>query len=341
MISIPQTTGFRFRLALLLILIVLAVGTVGFHLIEGWPFFDGFYMTLITMTTVGYSEISPLSPEGRIFNAVLILASVMAGGLLVATFTQAMLEFELSSFLGRRRLERDLARLTGHYIICGAGRVGRTVARELRLRKIPCVIIERDPHRADWAVREGIPVLIGSGATEESLRQARIEYARGLVSAVTTDADNLYIVLTASGLRPDIPIIARASEEEAIPKLKRAGATHVLSPYHFIGHRIVQLVLRPHVIDFIDTAFGTERMDVQIEEILVGEDSELVGKTIAESDLRQRMNIMIVAMKHSGAPMIFNPLPTEVFAAGDHLIALGSADDLAKLEKLAESKARS
>jgi len=330
-----MTLQIRLLLALLLIVAVCAIGAIGFHIIEGWPWFDGLYMTVITMTTVGYGEIRALSHEGRIFNIFLILSSVTAGGLLLATATQALLEFELGSFMGRRRLEKEIEKLKGHYIICGAGRVGRTVAREFRAHNIPCLIIEVDAQRAEWAIKEGIPVLIGSGATEESLKQARIEHAKGLVSAVTSDADNLYIVLTASGMHPSMPIIARASEEEAIPKLRRAGATQVLSPYQFIGHRIVQLVLRPNVIDFIDSAFGSQRMDIQIEEIRIPDRSSLAGKTLEGAEIRKKTGVMVVALKKIDGTMTFSPAPEEVLCAGDHLIAIGSAGDLEKLESLA------
>jgi voltage-gated potassium channel len=325
----------RMYLSGMMILAVCAIGAVGFHLLEGWSWFDGLYMTVITMTTVGYGEIHPLTFRGRVFNVFLIIASVTAGALLLATATRAMLEFELGSFLGRRRLEKEIEKLKDHYIICGAGRVGRTVAREFREHNIPFLIIEIDPQRAEWAMKEGIPVLIGSGATEESLKQARIEVAKGLVAAVTSDADNLYIVLTASGMRPDMPIIARASEEEAIPKLQRAGATQVLSPYQFIGHRIVQLVLRPHVLDFIDSAFGSQRMDIQIEEILIPDNSKLAGKTLAGAEIRKRTGVMVVALKKMDGTMTFSPAPDEVLCAGDHLIAIGSAGDLQKLESIA------
>ena len=330
-----MTLKIRFLLTLLLIVAVCAIGAIGFHLIEGWPWFDGLYMTIITMTTVGYGEIRALSHEGRIFNIFLILSSVTAGGLLLATATQALLEFELGSYLGRRRLEKEIEKLKGHYIICGAGRVGRTVAREFKSHDIPCLVIEIDQQRAEWAMKEGIPVLVGSGSTEESLKQARIEYAKGLVAAVTSDADNLYIVLTASGMRPGMPIIARASEEEAIPKLRRAGATQVLSPYQFIGHRIVQLVLRPHVLDFIDSAFGSQRMDIQIEEILIPDNSMLAGKTLEGAEIRKRTGVMVVALKKMDGTMTFSPAPDEVLCAGDHLIAIGSAGDLEKLETIA------
>jgi len=325
----------RLRVSLILIATVLFSGAAGFHYIEGWPWFDGLYMTLITMTTVGYGETHPLSPAGRVFNTFLIVSAVISGGLVVATFTQAMLEFELGQYLGRRRMERELAGLRDHYIICGAGRVGRTVARELRARSIPIVVIEQDAERAGWAYEQKIPVLIGSGHSEETLRQARIEHARGLVAAVTSDADNLYIVLTASGLHPPLKIIARASEEEAIPKLVRAGAASVLSPYHFVGHRIVQLLLRPNVLDFIDTAIGSERLDIQIEEVRVPDNSRLAGQSLAAADIRQKTGVLILALKRADGQLAFNPAPETVIQGGDCLIAIGATDHLAKLESLA------
>jgi voltage-gated potassium channel len=325
----------RLGLAFLLIASILLVGAAGFHYLEGWGWFDGLYMTVITMTTIGYGEIHPLSLPGRVFNIFLILTAVLAGSFLLATFTQAMLEFELTQFLGRRRMERELSKLRGHYIVCGAGRVGRTVAREFCAQDTPCVIVEIDAERARWAIEEKIPVVIGSGSAEDALRQARIEHAKGLVAAVTSDAENLYIVLTARGMRPDMKIIARASEEEATPKLLRAGASQVVSPYHFVGRRIAQLFMRPHVLDFIDTAFGTDRLDMQIEEVRVAENSALAGKSLASADIRQKTGAMVLALKQANAAMTFNPSPDSLIHPGDYLIAIGSADDLGKLEALA------
>lgn len=327
----------RLRVALLLIAGVLLTGVAGFHYIEGWSWFDGLYMTLITMTTVGYGETHPLSPAGKVFNTFLIVAAVMSGGFLVASFTHAMLEFEFSQFFGRRRMEREIAKLRDHYIICGAGRVGRTVVRELRARGMPCLVIEVDSARAQWALDDEIPVLIGSGHTEDVLRRARIAAAKGLVAAVTSDAENLYIVLTARGLNPDLKIIARASEEEAKPKLLQAGANEVVSPYHFVGRRIAHILLRPHVIDFIETAVGIERLDIQIEEVPVPEGSPLVGKTLGSADIRQSTGVLILALKRADGTMSFNPTPDAVIQSGDCLIAIGATDHLEKLESLARS----
>jgi voltage-gated potassium channel len=278
----------RIRLALIFLCCVVAAGTSGFHFIEGWSWFDGFYMTLTTMTTIGYGEIHPLSHIGRWFNSLLIVAAVIGSGFTIATFSQALLQFEFRKGIGRRRMERELAKLSNHYIICGAGRVGRTVTRQLVARGQSCVIIEKNPERAQWAENEKIPVIIGNASSEENLRKARIEHAKGFVAAVSSDAENLYIVLTARGFRSDLKIIARASEEEATSKLLRAGATKVLSPYHFIGHRIAQLLLRPNVLDFIDTAIGTERFDIEIGEVQVRDGSQLVGKSFADAAIRQR-----------------------------------------------------
>ena len=325
----------RLILALILLSSVILFGSAGFHYIEGWSWFDGFYMTLTTMATVGYSEIHPLSHAGRVFNSFLIAASVLAAAFTIGTLSQALLEFEFGKVFGRRRMERELAKLSDHYIICGAGRVGRTVARELRARGQSCVFIEQDPNRSQWAMNEKIPVIVGNASAEENLKAAHIDRAKGFVAAVSSDPENLYIVLTARGLRPDLKIIARASEEEATSKLLRAGASQVLSPYYFVGHRIAQLLLRPHVLDFIDAAFGTERLDVEIGEVRVHEGSSLVGKTLGNSAIREQAGVIVLGMKPADGAMVFNPSPEAMIRARDYLIVIGGDTQLKKLEALA------
>ncbi|MGH9563453.1 MAG: potassium channel family protein, partial [Terracidiphilus sp.] len=321
----------RLRLALISLSVVIAAGTVGFHLIERWSWFDGFYMTLTTMTTIGYGETHPLFHVGRIFNSFLIVASVLATGFTIATLSQSLLEFEFGKAFGRR-MERELAKLSDHYIVCGAGRVGRTVTRALRARGQNCVIIERDAVRARWAENEKIPVIVGNASSEENLAKAHIDRALGLVAAVSSDPENLYIVLTARGMRPDLKIIARASEEEATSKLLRAGASQVLSPYFFIGNRIAQLLLRPNVLDFIDTAIGTERLDIEIGEVRVNQGSELAGKTFADSAIREQAGVIVLAVKDATGAMTFNPAPTAQIGPGDCLIVIGGDAQLKKLE---------
>ncbi len=329
----------RLFLAIAILIALVFIGTAGFHFIEGWTWFDGFYMTLTTMATVGYGEIHALSHVGRIFNSFLIVASVIGAGFTIATFSQALLEFEFGKVFGKRRMERELAKLSDHYIICGAGRVGRTVARELREGGQSCVIIEKDPVRARWAEDEKIPVIVGNASSEEILTKARIDRASGFVAAVNSDAENLYIILTARGFRPDLRIIARASEEEATSKLLRAGATQVISPYFFVGRRIAQLFLRPNVLDFIDTAFGTERLDIEIGEVKIPEQSVLVGKKLADSMIRQQAGVIVLAIKSGAGKLVFNPTEDSIIHAGDWLIVIGGDDQLKKLEALANASA--
>jgi len=325
----------RLYLCLFLLAAVVFSGSAGFHFIEHWTWFDAFYMTLTTMTTIGYGEIHPLSHSGRIFNSFLIVFAVFSGGFTIATFSQALLQFEFRKAFGRRRMERELAKLSGHYIICGAGRVGRTVARELRARGQNVVFIEREPQRAEWAINEKIPVIIGSASSEESLKRAHIDTAKGFVAAASSDAENLYIVLTARGFRSDLKIIARASEEEATSKLLRAGASQVLSPYFFVGTRIAQLLLRPNVLDFIDAAFGTERLDVEIGEVRIDAKSPLVGKKLGDAAIRQQADVIILGVKPSEGTLLFNPAPETVIRPSDTLIVIGADSHLKKLEALA------
>ncbi|MGA9526799.1 MAG: potassium channel protein [Terriglobales bacterium] len=319
------------KLVVAALLFVVALGTAGFHFIEGWPWFDGFYMVITTLTTIGYQEVHPLSHAGRVFNVVIILSGVSLLFLVFGSLTQALLEFELQSFFGRRRMEREIGRLTDHYILCGAGRVGRSVARELARRPAPFVIIESNEAKAQKFAAENWLLLIGDATQEQTLRQAHIESARGLVAATTTDATNLYIVLTARSLNPNLRIMARASEEMAEKHLLKAGADSVVSPYVFAGQRIAQSFLRPHVVSFLDAATTHLGMDLEIEEAPIHAGSAFAGKTIETSRIRQDRGVIILAIKRE-AGMRFNPAPDDRIEAGDFLIAMGEPQQLRELE---------
>jgi voltage-gated potassium channel len=324
------------RLIALALALVILAGTAGFHFIEGWPWFDGFYMVVTTLTTIGYQETHPLSQTGRVFNILVIFAGVSLVFLAIGALTQALLEFELRSFFGRRKMEREIDRLTDHYIICGAGRVGRSAARELARRPVPFVIIDHNDAKAaryseDWLV------LVGDATKEQTLREAHIERARGLVAATTTDATNLYIILTARGLNPKLTIIARASEEDAEKHLLKAGADSIVSPYSFAGQRIAQTFLRPHVVSFLDTATTHLGMDLEIGEICVSNDSGFAGKTIETSRIRQERGVIILAIKREHG-MRFNPAPDDRIEPGDYLIAMGEPSQLRQVEQMAASK---
>jgi voltage-gated potassium channel len=318
-----------------LALVVLgAIGTVGFHFLEGWPWFDGFYMALTTFTTIGYQEVHPLSHAGRVFNVFLIVSGVSLLFLLIGTLTQTLLEFELRDFFGRRRMEREIDRLANHYIICGAGRVGRSVARELKRKPVPFVIVDPNETKLAKYAAEGWLTIVGDATQTSVLQQAGIENAAGLVAAATTDATNIYIVLTARGLNRSMKVIARASEEEAEKHLKTAGADTVISPYHFAGHRIAQAFLRPHVLDFLDSATVHLGMDLEIAQIAVSDASRLAGQSLGESKIRHDMGVIVLAIKRGGEMMI-GPSRDDVIQPGDFMIAMGEPSGLRRLEEMA------
>jgi voltage-gated potassium channel len=320
-----------------LLLIVMAVGTAGSHFIEGWPWFDGFYMVVTTLTTIGYQEVHPLSHAGRIFNMVVILTGVSLVLLGVGALSQALLEFELQSFFGRRRMERDIGRLDHHYIICGMGRVGRSVARELAGKPARFVFIESAESKLQRYSAENWLVVAGDATQEQILRSAQIERARGLIAATTTDATNLYIVLTARGLNPRLKIIARASEDNAEKHLLAAGADSVASPYSFAGRRIAQSLLRPHVVSFLDTATTHLGMDLEIGEIHIPDKSRFAGTTIESSRIRHDRGLIVLAIKRQ-AGMRFNSAPDERIEPEDCLIAMGEPSQLRQLEQAAGSR---
>lgn len=332
----------RFRLLKIIalaLLILAAAGTVGFHYIEGWSWFDSFYMVVTTFTTIGYQEVHPLSHAGRVFNSFLIIAGVSLVFVMIGALTQALLEFELVKVFGKRRMEREIAVLKNHYIICGAGRVGHSVAQELARKPCPFVILEND----EKIVADLDPkwlVLPGDAASEKTLREAGIERALGLVAATTTDATNIYIVLTARSLNPSLKIIARASEERAEKHLKTAGADVVISPYAAAGHRIAQSFLRPKVLDFLDIATARSgTFEMIIEEIRVSESSPLAHATVGSSGIHHQFGIMILAIRRSDGETRFNPKAQDAIRAGDYLIAMGEPSQLAKLETLAAAPA--
>lgn len=322
------------RIVLLALLVVILVGTAGFHFIEGWPWFDGLYMVVTTLTTIGYQEVHPLSHAGRIFNIFVILAGVSLVLVTIGALTKALLEFELQSFFGRRRMEREIGRLSDHYIICGAGRVGRSAARELARKPVPFLIIEQNEAKAQRYSAENWLMMVADATQEQTLREAQIHRARGLVAATTTDATNLYIVLTARALNARLKIVARASEEDAEKHLLTAGADSVVSPYAFAGQRIAQSFLRPHVVSFLDTATTHLGVDLEIGEVYVSPDSRFAGQTIESSRIRQDRGVIVLAIKRDKG-MRFNLAPEDRIEAGDFLIAMGEPAQLRQLEQSA------
>jgi voltage-gated potassium channel len=323
------------KLVVSAILALMVIGTAGFRYLEHWSWFDSFYMVVITLTTVGYQEVHPLSHAGRVFNIFLMIAGVALVFLMIGALTQTLLEFELLKVFGRRRMEREVANLKDHYIICGAGRVGHSVALELARKPCPFVIVESDQKSIAELDSKWL-VLVGDAASEKTLRDAGIARAAGLVAATTTDATNIYIVLTARGLNQRLKIIARASEERAEKHLKTAGADTVISPYAAAGHRIAQSFLRPHLLDFLDiTSDRSGTFQMLIEEIRVMPQSPLAGTTVGTSGIHHNFGIMVLAIRHADGNTRFNPEAHEPIHNGDSLIAMGETAQLVKLEALA------
>jgi voltage-gated potassium channel len=328
---------FNLKILFLALLTLILVGVAGFHFLEHWSWFDGWYMVLTTITTIGYGEVHPLSHAGRIFNSFIIVTGV---GLLLLFFggaTQALLEFELQSVFGRRRMDREISRLSDHFIICGAGRVGRSVARELARKPLPFVVIDSDEAKLARYTAEGWLTVIGDATQTQVLQRAHIESARGLVAASTTDATNIYIILTARSLNSKIKIIARASEDNAEKHLLTAGADRIVSPYHFAGYRIAQTFMRPHVVDFFDTAMNQQK-PLEIEEVQVHPGSRFAGQTLEGSRIRQEMGVIVLAIKGEDSQMRFNPPPDEAIHVGDHLIVMGEPAGLRRLEDSATGR---
>lgn len=309
------------------------IGTMGIHLIEGWGWFDSFYMVLTTFTTIGYGEIHPLSRQGRIFNTGLIIVGVVLFALLFGTLTQLLLEFELLQFFGKRKMERQISRLSNHYIICGAGRVGRSTARELAAQSVPFVVVDQHLEEGDDLERDWL-FMEGDATHEKTLQLAGIERAAGLVAAITTDAGNIFIVLTARSLNPKLKIIARASEEEAARHLKKAGADIVVSPYLSAGQRIAQGLLRPNVLDFVDLTAGArdQKLTMIIEEIQVHPNSPLAGITTGNSGIHRDFGVIILAIKHADGRSQFNPRAHDLISPGDYLIAMGDPQSMVNLQ---------
>jgi voltage-gated potassium channel len=317
---------------------VIAIGSFGYTLIEDWPLFDSLYMTVITLSTVGYKEVHMLTPFGKAFTLFLIISGCGIIAYAVGSLIQLMVEGQLRRLLGRKKLESRISKLHGHYIICGFGRIGTLICREFQARPLPFVVVEKNPHLCERLNRDGYLSVEGDATCDETLQAAGIENAQGLITVVTSDTDNVYITLTARGLNPGLFILARAGEEGSEKKLMRAGASKVISPYTIGASRMAQAILRPSVVDFIELATASENLELQLEEILVSERSSLVGKTLVTSGIRQNMGIIIVGIKRTDDHMVFNPPPHTIIEARSILITLGEAPLITRLEQIANGE---
>ena len=315
------------------LLTTLTGGTLGFIVIENYPPFDAFYMTLITITTVGYQELHPLSPAGRVFNSFLIFFGVTIMLLAVGGMTQAVIELELNQYFGKRRNKKMIDKLNDHYIICGFGRVGRGAATELQRAGVPFLVVDKNEDRVEWAMKMEMLAVLADATDDETLREAGVLRAKGLIATLSSDADNLFVILSAKALKPTLLVSARIAAEETERKMRLAGADYVFAPYDMTGNRMAQVMLKPHVFQFIDFTTKSLGLDVGIEQVRVPPGSEFVSKSLQEMQIRKELGVIVLAIRKSDGRMLFNPPADAEIEGGDFLIVMGEAANLQKLEQ--------
>jgi len=309
---------------------VIVVGAGGYMIIEGWSFLDALYMTVITITTVGYAEVHPLSTGGQIFSIFLIVGGVGSALYALAGIIQYIMEGNIRTTWWRRHMKNKIAKLKNHFILCGYGKVGREIARIFNQEGVPFVVIDKNEDSIADVEKGGYLYLLADATDDEVLKEAGITRARGLVVAVGSDVDGTYITLSAHALRPDLFIEARASSSEAGAKLKKAGADRIIFPHSIGAQRMAMLALRPAVVDFIDTVVRRHGREFQMENIAVGNDSPLTGLTVEET--RQCSKANILAISRESGKLLANPSGEETIEAGDQLITMGTKEQLASLE---------
>jgi len=318
----------------------MAGGTAGYVWIEDWPAWDSFYMTVITISTVGFGEVRELSREGQQFTVLILVCSLLVAGYSVSTLIGFIFGGQILHLMRGRRMERSISRLRDHYVICGCGGVGREVALEFRRAGVPFVIVDQDPEHAELARDHSILFLEGDAEDDEILIMAGIQRAKGLVASLRNDDANVFVVLTARQLNPDLTIVSRAADERTVGKLLKAGADRVFSPDQIVGRRMASVILRPSVVNFLDVVTGGGDMTMRLEEVPVAADSLLVGKQLRQTDVGPKTGAVVVSIQGADGGLRTSPsdtasLSSVVLEEGDRLIALGNEGQLRRLRDLA------
>ena len=326
----------RFILAFTTFLVLILIGTSGYHWLEGLSLVDALYMTVITISTVGFGEVRPLSPLGRIFTVVLILGGGGLAAFSVSVTVDFIMSGEWRSYWERRRRFRMLTNLSDHVIVCGFGRVGRHVADELSAETVPFIVVDTDPEEVAHAQKYGYLAVVGNAANETLLRQIGIERARAMVAAVNSDAENVFITLTARSLNPGIFIVARVNYEDSEQKLLRAGADRAMMPYHISGKRMVTMLVRPSVADFLDEIAHTSGLEFLLEEVIIEPTSVLAGKSISEAQLRERLGVTVLACRSEDGTFDTHLGPYTILKPGGLLIVLGTREQLREMMEVAK-----
>ena len=334
----------RFAGVVIALATLVVIGTLGFWRIQGWPFQDALWMTIITITAVGYEEVRPMSEGARLMASALLAGGITLMGVWFALLTSALVEMDLGQALRIRRNMKTIEKLKDHVIVCGGGRTGRQIALELKGVGVPYVFVDKDAARAEQlrSMDSEFLVLVADATKDESLVAARIGVARGLVACLSQDTDNLFVCLSARDLQPNLTIVARAYDEQTTQKLYVAGADHVVSPNQTGGIRMASFLLRPQVVSFLDVVARGDGLDLRLEEVRIPTASPLAGHTLAEAQIPSRTGLIVIAIKHSGDDdrgpgWRYNPGPDEVLGERDTLIVMGQTEQLGQLADLASA----
>ncbi len=333
---IPDESFYKKRVitAITLVFAVLFIGVMGYHLIERWNFLDSLYMTVITLATIGYGETHPLSTNGRIFTIFLIFSGISIIGYSLSVIASFIIEGELAGIIGRRRMQKEMEKLSNHYILCGAGETGRCIAEEFARTKTPFVVIELNPNKMENIGSLGAPFIVGDATKDAVLLSAGIKRAQGLVSSLHNDKDNVFVVLTARGLNKNLRIVSRVIEQESEHKLRIAGADTVVSPNAIGGLRMASVLIRPTVVGFLDLMMR-EQNTIRIEEIKLSKDTSMIGKSLKFSDIGHKTGLIVIAIKRFKSDnYIYNPKPETLFEPEDILVVMGDITQVQALRKL-------
>jgi voltage-gated potassium channel len=331
----PRLVVRRIENALLALGVITVAGVLGYMVFEGWSFTDALYMTVITLTTVGYKEVRDLDTTGQLWTMVLLVTGVGTLFYAAVSSVELVVEGTIRGYFGRRRMQSAIGKLGGHYVLCGHGRVGRQVALEFARDGVPFVVVDGDPDTVEECVAQGYLALLGEATDDGVLEEAGVRRAKGLVAAVGSDADNVFIVLSARKLNPQLNIVARAGSEGSAAKLEIAGADRTLSPYAVGGRRLASLATQPLIVDFLDVVTrGEKGIEFRLEEFGVPEDSSIAGHTIGELGIGERTGAMILATRTREGAFDTIPSANDRIRAGDTLVVLGTREQISRLERL-------
>jgi voltage-gated potassium channel len=324
----------KLKVAFLILISMIIIGTLGFHFIEGWNMLESLYTTMTTMSTVGYGDFYPKTAAGQVFTIFLIIFGVGSMLYTIGLLAESMVEGRIRSIMGWGKMDKTIKRMNNHYIICGCGRIGFLISKELADGKVDFVVVDNNPEVIQKIGEEGFVYFRGDAIHDKCLIGAGIKRARGIVCVLPTDAQNLYVILTAKELNPDIWILSRSEEEESEHRLLRAGANRVMSPYTLGGNRMAMAILRPAMLDFIEITTRRQSLELRMDELEICDGSPLIGKSLEDSEIRQRYGLIIVAVKKDSGKMIFNPVANYVIQKGDKLIALGEDENVSKFSQV-------